>query len=563
MKGVSASRDIVPIWKTSRDAAKSLEVKSLKAPVPLDGLNGQGSKILLAEFESNRSLGVAADLLNIALLEGDQDALKISAEFVFSHELATPELLRISGDILGNENNRLTDYADRNISALRTRLKENSNNPLAWADLARAYAIINEKDKAQRAMLVALRYASHHRWVCRAASRLFVHFEEPGQALRLLHQNPNLKQDPWLLSTELAVSRLASRPLKNWGQAKKLAESSINPVHLSELASSIGTSEILGGADKKAKNYFRQALISPNSNSLAQVKWADRSFNLGFSKQIVSSLQSVSSAFEARHWEAYERKDIVSAIEYAKQWWEEEPYSTSPPQAIGYMGSLLNDVGLVYENTKVALERNPTDITLKLNDIYARACLFGFDERVKFAITEKDISYLKSIMSGEDKDYAAHAYANAGLICYRLGALDKGREFYDGAKQYFEKKRDDAVLFLIINHYREALISGASWSAIIEDELRLKLSGAKTVTSPAAEFYLQQIDRLVGAPGNWDEKLSKPFAVLPGRPSVLRAEEKKPLVGYVERFWLPDDFITQNGLKILLGTSSSGNKNKK
>ncbi|NIX91140.1 hypothetical protein HCG45_00010 [Pseudomonas fulva] len=563
MKWVSGGRDVVPIWKTSRDAASSLEVKSLKPPVLLDRADGLSSKRLLAEFESNRSLGVAADLLNVALLEGDRHALQVSAEFVFSHQESTQELLRISGEVLGRENNQLADYADRKISVLRSRLRGNSNNPLAWVDLARAYAIINEKDKAQRAMLGALRYAGDHRWVCRAASRLFVHFEELGQALRLLQRNPNLKQDPWLLSTELAVSRLAARPLKNWGQAKKLVGSSISQIHLSELASSIGTSEILGGADKKAKAYFRQALISPNSNSLAQVKWADRSFNLGFSKEIVSSLQSVSSAFEARYWEAYERKDIVSAIEYAKRWWDEEPYSTSPPQAIGYLGSLLNDLRLVFDNTKLALERNPTDVTLKLNDIYARASLFGFAEGVQGAVSEKDISYLKSIMSGEDKDYAAHAYANAGLICYRVGALEKGREFYAASQQYFEKRRDDAVLFLLINHYRESLVSGASWSGSVAEELGLKLSGVKTITSPAAEFYMEQLGRLLDAPGSWVEKLSRPFSVTSERPTASRVEAKKPSLGYADRFWLPDDFITQNGLKLLLGSSPAGRKDKK
>ena len=43
---------------------------------------------------------------------------------------------------------------------------------------------------------------------------------------------------------------------------------------LSELASSIGTVELLYGSNKKSRELFKKSLISPNDNTLAQVEWA-------------------------------------------------------------------------------------------------------------------------------------------------------------------------------------------------------------------------------------------------------------------------------------------------
>ncbi|WP_324726806.1 tetratricopeptide repeat protein [Pseudomonas chlororaphis] len=562
MKTPGANRDVVPIWKTAKEASASVEIKPIKQATSQSSTL-LTSELLLAEFKRAHNLGVAAELLNIAWLEKNNEALRLSAEFIIDQKTAPPDLLRLSRTILGIGSSEQVNNSENSIAKLRNRLKENTNNPLVWADLARAYAIIHEPEKAEKSMLGALHYANNHRWIFRVASRLYIHFGDPTKALKLLHLNPNLKTDPWLLSTELAVSRLAERPLKNWNQAKKLVESSINPLHLSELASSLGTSEILGGADKKAKAYFKQALISPNSNSLAQVKWADRSFRLGFTKQINSSLEFISSAHEARHWECYEQKDMFKAIEYAKMWWSEEPYSTKPPQAISFIASLTNDLNLIHTTTKTALERNPNDTTLRLNDIYARVCLYDSNPLHDYEITEKDIQYLKSVMNGNDSDYAAHAYANAGLIYYRSGQSDLGRAFYDMAKKQYEKHHTDATLFLLINHYRETLISETVWAKDILEELLVTVRNPKSILSPAADFYLQKINELAVTPNNWRTKFSRPFFIETDTPPASRVEKHERFIDVAQKFWLPDDILNKHQFLLLIKPDTSKSRNKK
>lgn len=563
MKTPGASRDVLPIWKTSEEASVSAEMKSIKSVV----INREAAELtswsLMAEFERDRNLGVAAELLNVAWLEGNDKALRASAEFVIRHDAATPDLLHLSRMILGIDEPQVAVDAEDDIRKLRNKLKVNSNNPLVWANLARAYVVIHEQDKAEKAMLGALHYANNHRWVCRVASRLYVHFGDTAKALRVLHRNPNLKIDPWLMSTELAISRLDGRPLKNWNHAKKLAESSINPLHLSELASSIGTSEIIAGANKKAKVYFKQALVSPNSNSLAQVKWADRSFKLGFAKQINSSLAFISSAYEARHWECYEQKDMLKAIEYAQLWWKEEPYSTKPPQAISFVASLVNDLNLIHETARVALERNPDDTTLRLNDIYARACIYGVFSGLEFDVSDKDIIYLQGVMNGSDKDYAAHAYANAGLINYRLGRPEEGREFYNAAKGYYERHRNDATLFLLLNHYREALVSEAVWADEVLEELLAAVLRPKTLMSPAAEFYLDKINEMAKKPGSWAARFSRAFVIedVESSSGLIQVPSRAADVGDV--FWLPPDILKRHNLQSLLRLDLSKDLSRK
>lgn len=552
MKTPGASREVLPIWKTSGEVAVSDEIKSIKSVAFEDPVKELTSQAVMQEFERSRNLGVAAELMNIALLEKDEAALRVSAEYIINHRSSTPDLVKISRAVLKMEVPEQAVNVEDGIASLRNKLNLNPNNPLLWANLSRAYVVIHEPKKAERAMLGALHYASNHRWVSRVASRFYVHMGDPGKALRVLQQNPNLKIDPWLLSAELAICRLAERPLKNWNQAKKLVESSINPLHLSELASSIGTSEIIAGSDKKARAYFKQALVSPNSNSLAQVKWADRSFKLGFAKQIHSSLADVSSAYEARHWECYEQKNMIKAIRYARMWWNEEPYSKRPPQAICFIASLINDLSLIYETAQVALDRNPDDTTMRLNDIYARACLYGVCSGHKLEVSVRDVVYLKSIMAGSDKDYAAHAYANAGLINYRLGFLEQGKELYAAARSVYDKNRSDASVLLLLNHYRETLIAEARWSDEVRSELISELGRSKTIMSPAGEFYLEKIGEFDVGVESWSTSFARPFDIDPMDGVIEDFHVAKKIVSVGEKFWLPSEILDRHNLQALL-----------
>ncbi|WP_431080397.1 hypothetical protein [Pseudomonas thivervalensis] len=545
MNPLGLKRDIIPIWKPSYEAAKSPELLAVKKQVPQVYAQDR-SEVVLADFLSNKNLGTAADLLNASMLEGKSELSVIAAEYVLTSKEKLPALDAISRKVLGLKPLDSPFNHPNEIAALRSRLIDMPQNPIAWVDLARAYTVINEREKSEKAMWVALRYSNNHRWISRMAARLFVHYEELGKAHRVLLLNENLRSDPWLLSTELAVARLAGRPLKNWNQAKKLVAASMNPIHLSELSSSIATSEILGGADKKARAFFKQSLIAPTSNSLAQIKWADRSYKLGFGKQIEATLAHSNNAHEAKYWEAYEKKNMLLALRCADAWWKEEPYSVSPPRAITYLASIVNDMPLLLRAADIALKANPGDVVLKLNYLFAQIGTLGYATSVEGKTLEKVTRTLRAIMHGPDKSEAAHAIANIGMLAYRTGEFDLGKAYYDHAEDYFEKMKNPSRLFLLLNHLREALIAESDWSGDIVFRIKSFISQPQPVISAAGEYYLNKVEQLKKQPGTWKDKFSHAFiddesfggAVEPARIISLEDASKK--------FWLPSDFYTAN-----------------
>ena len=564
MNTLGEKRDIVPIWRPAYEAAKSPELLPIKDRMPVQSAEPKTEQVLI-DFLKDQNLGTAADLLNASLLEGDVARSVIAAQYIYDSSEQLPALQAISRRVLGLEAVDASVTVVTEIGMLRSRLAQNPQNPLGWVDLARAYTVINEKSKSEKAMWVALRYANNHRWIARMAARLFVHFDELGKAHRVLLKNENVKSDPWLLSTELAVSRLAERPLRYWNQAKKLVDSNILPVHLSELSSSIATSEILNGADKKARAFFKKSLIAPNSNSLAQLKWADRSYKLGFAQQIENTLAHTSSAHEAKYWEAYEKGHMWLALGHAHAWWLEEPYSASPPQAITYVASLVNDMQLLSRTAERGLKANPGDTTLKLNYLFSQLYGIGYEAEFARDNLEKVTRVLRTVMHGDDKNEAAHAVANVGMLAYRIGQPELGKEYYEQAELYYEKSKNTAQLFLLLNHLRESLIAGSPWAEELRDKIKSKLGQPKSISSVAAEFYLKQIQNLEGQSGTWKEKFALPFvsndATLVG--SHESGKKSSSLESLAMRFWLPSDFVTANQALQKLKDDMIFNENKK
>lgn len=561
MNALGSKRDIIPVWKLAYDAAKSPELVPITKASIQEPLEPQ-SESVLSEFLNNKNLGTAADLLNASMLEGQTELSILAAKYVLDSHEKLPALEAVSRRILGLEPLESPFNNPSEIGSLRARLINTPQNPLAWVDLARAYTVINEKEKSEKAMWVALRYSNNHRWISRMAARLFVHFDELGKAHRVLLSNENLKSDPWLLSTELAVARLAGRPLKNWNQAKKLVDSSINPLHLSELSSSIATSEILGGADKKARVLFKKSLIAPTSNSLAQIKWAERSFKLGFGRQIEASLAHTANAHEAKYWEAYEKKNMRLALDHANAWWKEEPYSVSPPQAITYLASIINDIPLLFKTAGAGLKANPGDATLKLNYLFSEISTLGYASTVDQKTLENIIRTLRAFMHGADKNEAAHAIANIGMLAYRLGQHKLGRTYYDLAESYYEKTKNPFQLFLLLNHLREALIAETDWTELLESKIRNTLKQPKAVASIAAEYYLCRIEELKKQPGTWRIKFS---TVFPESPTISAASDitrALTLEDVSTKFWLPTDFITENDALLALRVDKFGTDSK-
>src|SRR5207249_5632885 len=163
------------------------------------------------------------------------------------------------------------------IAALRGRLKKDPRQALAWANLALEYASLGLRDKAKRAMNAGLSLAPSNRFLLRSAARLRLHLNEPEEARALLLRQPKTRHDPWLLSAEIAIATVLGKPSRLIRDGREMVEGAeFAPAHLAELASALGTVELLSGKTKAARKLFHRSLEAPTDNSVAQAVWASR-----------------------------------------------------------------------------------------------------------------------------------------------------------------------------------------------------------------------------------------------------------------------------------------------
>lgn len=535
-----SDRDVLPIWVSSNEAAKLPELNPINTKKDF-GVFVEATPAILAEFEHEKSVGVAIELLNSAIVEGRSEVATRAAEYLLAVEGLPVPVQHLVGSTLGIQELTSSEVNVNTIARLRTRIRSGGRDPLAWVDLSREYAILGEKERSQKAMLTALQLADNHRWVTRVASRAFIHFKEPDKAYSIISKNPNLKIDPWLIATEMAVARKAERSTKLWNIGKRFLESNIKPFHVTELASSVATNELLSGADKKARPFFKQSLLDPNQNSLAQAKWAERTSSLKNLVQV--SLDSSVVAHEAKYWEAYSNKDMLSALRHAKAWFAEEPFSSNPPIAISYLAAMLDDYEEISAATRKGLKANPDNTTLKLNYIFGWLATSDLNNQDKQKV-DSNIRMLSAILHGEDKAEAAHAMANIGMFFYRIGRPEDGKARYDAAEEYFEKNYPGARLMLLVNHLREALIAEAPWTTEILKRAKELVVKKQVSTTPGAEFYLEKIGYLSNEPGSWKEKFGKSQSALANekvnRLAIQDVVAKRLKVE--NTFWLPPQF---------------------
>ena len=136
---------------------------------------------------------------------------------------------------------------------------------------------MGQNDKARMAMLVALSLSNGNRFILRAASRCFMHINEPDIALDILNRSGLCDFDPWITSAEIAISDGFGLKSRCLGKSKHIiSDNTITQFSRSELAAGLATIELKAGALKKAKKLMRQAIIAPTENALAQVEWLSR-----------------------------------------------------------------------------------------------------------------------------------------------------------------------------------------------------------------------------------------------------------------------------------------------
>ncbi|NWA82349.1 hypothetical protein [Pseudomonas sp. D2002] len=534
-------RKVLPIWDDSAASGNLAENSSLKSSNTTISSEKLTNK-LQEELKRNDRVGVAVELLNVASLEREEDALQFAAKRILKESGLPTPIMNLARQILGEMEEINTSSEFYKIRKLRANLNQQPRNILAWVDLAREHVILGNSDHAERAMTVALSLAPNHRWVTRVASRLFIHIDLIDKSHRILMNHPGIRNDPWIASAEIAVSELSGRTSKNISVSKKLLESGLNPKHTAELASALGTLELSAGANKKAKNYFRSSLISPNRNVLAQAKWVEQAHDL--KAGVIITNEQMEMAFEAKAWENYIEGDINKALVYCMEWYKSEPYSSKPPMLATYLAALIDQYDIVIRVAIEGLKTNPDNLTLKLNKAYAEIAKIGIIETQP--IDETTITtwttFFKDIIKKE-KASASHAAANLGMLCYRIGYFENGRDWYNYAETLCKNEGAETLVMCSTYHAREAIIAKAEWADAIYSHAKDLIQKTSGPELPSAVFYMKKIEDLRLSPENWAETLGaikKPLIEIPSHREIFTFKSEG--IESTVKFYLP----TQN-----------------
>jgi tetratricopeptide (TPR) repeat protein len=307
------------------------------------------------------------------------------------------------------------------------------------------YATLGQTDKAEMAINIALNLGKNNRFVLRCASRCFVHSGEPDRAVAILNKSGLCALDPWIASAEIAISERAGIKSKCLGKARDLiVNDNLTPFSRSELGVSIGTIEIKSGSVRRAKKIIRQALIDPTENALAQTEWAASTFKIEFN-DLVALRSTVPASYEAAAVHSFYDKKFAESLKASEKWSRFQFLSSRPLILSTFLSTRLNDdLGAVniFNNAFPAQRENPLAIN---NYAFALARIGRIDEAKKAL----DSAVVHEATTGEKLTIIA----TLGLICFREGHIEKGRELYASAVQGFKAIRNSRSAAIATYHW--------------------------------------------------------------------------------------------------------------
>jgi tetratricopeptide (TPR) repeat protein len=425
-------RDVVPRW---RPIARVMAAGELSMPNKLAkaaNLNlPKELKERLEAWRRNNDVITAAELVETAIVEGmESEAERAARTLIAEGSPATPLVQKQASMLLG----RLGLDAPKvpqgvSIGKLRQHVYRFPDDAFSWADLALGFVTVGKKDSAQRAMTVALQLAPFDRYILRSAARMYLHLGDPEHAHDLLKNNAATKLDPWLVAGEIALSSAANRKpsFLKIGNAM-LENGDFQPLHVSELASAVGT-VLLRDGNRKARKLFGRSLLDPTGNSLAQAEWA----NPHLGGEIVSprQIEHVPDSGEARAFHAYWEGDFDRMLAACEHWMAEEPFS-SRPYIVGSMAAITNDnIQLGWKFARNGLGVEPDSIVLQNHLAYALIANNEYPEAAQI---------LRQTMLKQPDDYSlGFLLATTGMLALRQGDIEIGISRYQSAMSLFKR----------------------------------------------------------------------------------------------------------------------------
>lgn len=467
-------RHVIPNWRNFENTAQLGELNSSRSTEFYSSFKPNIDD-LLEDWEYAKNLGVAGDILSAALVCNQLDnptVQEISSFVLKNKETSTPALIKTASNIKengnGNENSKfeissIDDFLYRGnlnilfnkINFYKQKLILNPRNAIAWVEISRLYAINGQDKKAEWAIKNALYLAPENRFVLRNMARFFAHIGDFEFAHDHIRKSELINHDPWLIATEISLADLRGRGSRFVKKGIQIIDSdNFHPFNISELSSSIATLEMKSSKTKTSRRLFEKSLILPNDNSLAQAEWA--------SQEDPSLICLTPAQFKVKNsYEAFARnkadhKKWTEAIEYSKRWFLDLPFSKT---AIVFGSNIasckLKDHKQAVSVAKLGLISHPRDPQL-LNNIAYSLCLNN-----ELAEAEATLNQVRK----EDFEFgditSICLTATKGLLNFRKGLYDKGRDLYLKAMEQTHSSKNDYYNSLaLLNYVREELLLG-------------------------------------------------------------------------------------------------------
>jgi len=372
-----------------------------------------------SDFKNNPTVLSASDLLSSAIAINHMEIARDVARYLKSRKDVNDITIHLAERIL-DENSRCTPEPGFivQISTLRQFLSKYPKNPIYWIELARLYTVKGYIKKANRAVISALSLAPFDRYIVRCGFRFFIHIDECEKAFYYVNKAVNFTSDPWLRATQLNAAILNESKLGRIRKPNPKAIPSGQIFHYSEYIESIGILELLAGNDKKAKKNFKLAWSDPSENVIAHGDWVLRN---RFPSLADSSGLDFSKSLEASAWQNYYRLKLATALDYARDWCLQEPYSTHPFLCGSEIACQARKSDESIRFSKEGLKGNPNNLSLKNNLAYAYLLSNNQTE------AENILSTYPKTLSEDEKIYYL---ATKGLLNYKKGNISLGRSLY-------------------------------------------------------------------------------------------------------------------------------------
>ena len=446
---------VLPQWLSSQRAARTREAEVF-ASIPPDANYGpsiEAFRELLAEFKTEPSPFAGSELMGVAVVLGLKDESRELAEYVTA-EAVTGRVAQAQAKlILGGESSPVVVDERRSIKRAKRRLFDFPRDAFAWLDQARLYTILGQQEKARRAVLAALHLAPTDRLVVRSGIRFFAHHGEWDAALYHADKAYRSNRDPFILGPLLSVgTQLDKLPVRLKPTADR-ALSAPDRFLYSEVLAAIGTYEILNGANKRSRRFFKRAWTDPAKAVVSQSQWVLREHlpNLA-SEQNIDFSQSA----EAMSWLRFAILDFKGAVSRAHEWVLEEPYSRSAHVHGSNSACIIDDYKTAQEVAERGLRANPGDQTLINNLAFAQL------RRGRVSEAARTFEPLCSALNDPKEVTVLATY---GLLRMAQGNVEDGRRFYEESIRRASDAGDRRTALRATLHF---LISGIDLSRSVD-----------------------------------------------------------------------------------------------